>query len=87
MRRFASNFDAACVTLIVALLLALPALSVAQSTEVLRTPWGDPSAKRKQRAARLNDFKRSIARRAPAVPGTTDHNGETGPATQSIGPP
>ena len=42
MRRFASNFDAACVTLIVALLLALPALSVAQSTEVLRTPWGDP---------------------------------------------
>ena len=42
MRRHASNLDVACVTLIVAWLLALPALSMAQSTAVLRTPWGDP---------------------------------------------
>ena len=42
MRKHAWNCCAACVTLIVALLLALPALPVAQSTEVFRTPWGDP---------------------------------------------
>ena len=100
MRGHASNLDAACVTLIVALLLALPALSVAQSTAVLRTPWGDPDLQGiwdqttgtpLERAPDVADreflSEEEAARRALAVPGTTGHNGETAHATQSTGPP